>query len=254
MKCDKIIISTILLFVMLSCNERTNHNDNNTTDNPADSIEVVNQNENDEQDLCADCTELQDTIPSEFMQSDWMKVYAEYILDSINRNYQSFVICYIDNDDIPELCLYGLSYGDGAIILSQKNGVVSRYRSYWTPQYIERKGLIDDGYAHGGTGGDNIVKLVNGEFKVVLQTEMIWKSEYKKDGEDYDNQYFVYFINGNIVDIIFGKDADWDSSKILEDAIDRVYSSKGTSKLISDSSQGMYNTMALLCGVYCGER
>lgn len=254
MRICRFVISIFMSLSLLSCNERTNHNENNITDNRADSIKVVSQNKDDIHDLCADCTELTDTIPSEYMHSEWMRVYAEYILDSIDRNYQRFVICYIDNDDIPELCLYGLCYADGAIILSQKNGVVSQYRSGWSPRYIERKGLIDDGYVHTGTGGDNIVKLENGEFKVLLQTEMIWKSEYKKDGEDYDNQYFVYFINGNIVDIIFGKDADYDSSKILEDAIKRVYSSKGTSKHISDSPQGMYNTMALLCGVYCGER
>lgn len=251
MKINVLLIGTFLPFALLSCNERTINNENNTTDNRADSIKVVSQNKDDIHDLCADCTELTDTIPSEYMHSDWMRVYAEYILDSIHRNYQRFAICYIDNDDIPELCLYGLGFGDGAIILSQQNGVVSHYRSYWSPQYIERKGFIDDGYSYGGTGGDNIVKLENGEFKVVLRTKMIWKSEYKKDGEDYDNQYFVYFINDNIVDLIFGKDADYDSSKVVEDAIKREYSSHGTSKHISDSPQGMYNTMTLLCGMYC---
>ena len=245
MKIRTLLISTLLSLALLSCNERTSHNENNTTDNRADSIKVVSQNKDDIHDLCADCTELTDTIPSEYMHFEWMRVYAEYILDSIDRNYQRFVICYIDNDDTPELCLYGLSYGDGAVILSQHNGIVSQYRSYWSPQYIEREALIDDGYAHGGTGGDNIIKLENGEFKVVLRTKMIWKSEYKKDGEDYDNQYFVYFINDNIVDLIFGKDADYDSSKVVEDAIKKEYSSKGSSIAISDSPQGVYYTKAL---------
>ncbi len=251
MRIYRFIINVILSLSLLSCNERTNHNENNITDNRADCIEVENHNENDKQDLCADCTELQGTIPSEYMHSDWMRVYADYILDSIHRNYQSFAICYIDNDDIPELCLYGLGFGDGAIILSQQNGVVSHYRSYWSPQYIERKGFIDDGYSYGGTGGDNIIKLENGEFKVVLRTKMIWKSEYKKDGEDYDNQYFVYFINDNIVDLIFGKDADYDSCKILEDAIKKEYSSKGSSIAILDSPQGVYYTKTLLCELFC---
>ena len=58
-------------------------------------------------------------------------------------------------------------------------------------------------------------------------------------------------INDNIVDLIFGKDADYDSSKVVEDAIKKEYSSHGTSKHISDSPQGMYNTMTLLCGMYC---
>lgn len=252
MKIKVLLIGIFLSLTMLSCNEQTSQNKIDTTDNCLDSIGIVNQKRKNILDTCADCPEQNiDTIPIEYLNPDWMRVYADYICDSIHRNYQSFAICYIDNDDIPELCLYGLSFGDGAIILSQQNGVVSQYRSYWSPQYIERKGLIDDGYAHTGTGGDNIIKLENGEFKVVLRTKMIWKSEYKKDGEDYDNQYFVYFINDNIVDLIFGKDADYDSSKVVEDAIKREYSSHGTSKHISDSPQGMYNTMTLLCGMYC---
>lgn len=232
------LISIVLSLVLLSCNERTNHNENNITDNRADCIEVENHNENDKQDLCADCTELQGTIPSEYMHSDWMRVYADYILDSIHRNYQRFAICYIDNDDIPELCLYGLGFG--AIILSQQNGVVSHYRSYWSPQYIERKGFIDNGYSYGGTGGDNIVKLENGEFQVVLQTQSVFHY-----GSDTCDQYFEYWINDELVDKIFGKNADYGSSKILEDAIKKEYSSKGSSIAISDSPQGVYYTKAL---------
>ena len=237
-----LLINAVLFLTLLSCNERTNHNENSTTDKRADCIEVENHNENDKQDLCADCTELQGTIPSEYMHSDWMRVYADYILDSIHRNYQSFAICYIDNDDTPELCLYGLSYGDGAVILSQHNGVVSHYRSYWSPQYIERKGFIDDGYSYGGTGGDNIVKLENGEFQVVLQTKSVFHY-----GSDTCDQYFEYWINDELVDKIFGKNADYGSSKILEDAIKKEYSSKGSSIAILDSPQGVYYTKTLLC-------
>lgn len=75
-----LLISIVLSLVLLSCNERTNHNENSTTDKRADCIEVENHNENDEQDLCAGCTELQDTIPSEYMHSDWLRVYADYIV------------------------------------------------------------------------------------------------------------------------------------------------------------------------------
>lgn len=100
------LISIVLSLVLLSCNERTNHNENSTTDNRTDNIEVVNRNENDEQDLCADCTELLDTIPSKYMHSDWMRVYADFNRDSIENHYtyERFAVCYIDNDDIPELC------------------------------------------------------------------------------------------------------------------------------------------------------
>lgn len=247
MRISNLIIGGVLAFTLLSCSSQ---NEKNSTD----SIGTTNDDKSEATDFCDDCNKKPvheyrnalDTIPSEYINSDWMRVYADYICDSIHRNYQSFAICYIDNDDIPELCLYGLSFGDGAIILSQQNGVVSHYRSYWSPQYIERKGFIDDGYSYGGTGGDNIVKLENGEFQVVLQTQSVFHY-----GTDTCDQYFEYWINDELVDKIFGKNADYGSSKILEDAIKKEYSSKGSSIAISDSPQGVYYTKALLCGLFC---
>ncbi len=247
MRISNLIIGIVLAFALFSCSSQ---NEKNSTD----SIGTTKDDKSEATNFCADCNKKPvheyrnalDTIPSEYINSDWMRVYADYILDSIHRNYQSFAICYIDNDDIPELCLYGLGFGDGAIILSQQNGVVSHYRSYWSPQYIERKGFIDDGYSYGGTGGDNIVKLVNGEFQVVLQTQSVFHY-----GTDTCDQYFEYWINDELVDKIFGKNADYGSSKILEDVIKNKYSSKGSSIAILDSPQGVYYTKTLLCELFC---
>ena len=247
MRISNLIIFGVLAFALFTCCSQNKKNSVN-------SIGTTKDDTSETADFCADCNKKPvheyrnalDTIPSEYINSDWMRVYADYILDSIHRNYQSFAICYIDNDDIPELCLYGLGFGDGAIILSQQNGVVSHYRSYWSPQYIERKGFIDDGYSYGGTGVDNIVKLVNGEFQVVLQTQSVFHY-----GTDTCDQYFEYWINDELVDKIFGKNADYGSSKILEDAIKKKYSSKGSSIAILDSPQGVYYTKTLLCELFC---
>jgi hypothetical protein len=82
--------------------------------------------------------------------------------------------------------------------------------------------------------------LENGEFQVVLQTQSVFHY-----GSDTCDQYFEYWINDELVDKIFGKNADYGSSKILEDAIKKEYSSKGSSIAISDSPQGVYYSKAL---------
>ena len=254
MRISNLIIGGVLAFTLLSCSSQNEKNS-------VDSIGTTKDDTSEATDFCDDCNKKPvheyrnalDSIPSQYINSDWMRVYADFIRDSIENHYayERFAVCYIDNDSIPEICLSGTSYGDGALILTQNNGKCHYLRCYWSPYYIERKGLIDDGYAHSGTGGDNIVKLDKGVFSVLLQTESHLHDENMNDGEDYDNKYFVYMIDGVAVDTIIGKDADYDSSEALNKALQREYTSKGTSIAILDSPQGVYYTKTLLCELFC---
>ena len=162
--------------------------------------------------------------------------YAAYIDESIDTSvYQKCCICYINDDTIPELCLFGSCFADGTIILSQHNGVISRRDCNWSPQYIERSGLIDDGYAHSGLYGDKIIRLKDGAFEEVLCTEAVWHR-----GDTDHPSFFVYTINGKVVDTLYGEDVNEESCTKMNDAIKQAYSSKGTSMPIYKSSEG-YN-------------
>ena len=166
--------------------------------------------------------------------------YAAYINENIDTSvYHKCCICYINDDTIPELCLFGSCFADGTIILSQYNGVISRRDCNWSPQYIERSGLIDDGYAHSGLYGDRIIQLKDGVFEEVLCTEAVWH-----EGEDDLPAYFVYTINGKIVDTLYGEEVNEESCTNVNDAIKQVYSSKGTSKPIYESSEGYHYVLA----------
>lgn len=250
MRISSLIIGGVLAFALFSCSSQNEKNS-------VESIGTTKDDTSETTDFCADCNKKPvreyrnalDTIPSEYINSDWMKVYADYIRDSIDKSnaIAAFAVCYIDNDDIPEIFIDG----SNPVILSQRNGIVSKYSSNAYPYYIERSGLIDDGDARGGLSGDNIVKLENGVFSVLLQTESHLHDENMNDGEYYDNKYFVYMIDGVAVDTIFGKDADYDSSEALNKALQWEYTSKGTSIAILDSPQGVYYTKTLLCELFC---
>ena len=160
----------------------------------------------------------------------WMSYYTSYINDNIDTSaYTKTFLCYIDDDDIPELCLFGTCFGEGAIILSQYKGDVSEYISYWSPHYIERSGLIDNGYAHHGSYGDHIIQLKNGIFKEILHTEAIW--------HDGTPPYFVYTINEQVIDTLYGADKDEDSCPQIIEAVNQAYYSKGKSLDIYDIVQ-----------------
>lgn len=162
--------------------------------------------------------------------------YAAYINENIDTSvYQKCCICYIDNDTIPELCLFGSCFADGAIILSQYNGVVTRRDCNWSPQYIERSGLIDDSYAHSGLYGDRIVRLKGGLFEEILCTEAVWH-----EGDIDHPAYFVYTMNGKVVDTLYGEEVNEKRRTKVNDAIKQAYSSKGTSKPIFESSEGYH--------------
>ena len=157
---------------------------------------------------------------------DWQHVYFDYIKQNIDTSaYKSFTLCYVDNDTIPEVCLMGSCYADGAILLSQYNGVVSALECYWSPQYIEKKGLICDGYAHSGTYGNNIYSLQNGTFHTIVETKAVWNMQ----------DSFLFYLNGEVVDSIHGNNVE-DSSIVIQEQLNKVYYSKGESKSISENN------------------
>ena len=159
---------------------------------------------------------------------DWMSIYENYIYDNIDTTvYITISTCYVDDDSIPELCLFGTCYFEGSIILSQYAGTVTQHQCYWSPHYIERSGLIDDGYAKYGHYGDHILELNKGVFTEILHTEAVW--------HDANPPYFVYTINGQVIETLYGEDANEESCQKLIDTVNQVYHSKGTSLLMYNS-------------------
>ena len=158
---------------------------------------------------------------------DWQHVYFDYIKQNIDTSaYKIFTLCYVDNDTIPEVCLMGSCYADGAILLSQYNSTVSALKCYRSPQYIERKGLICDGYAHGGTYGNNIYSLQYGTFQTIVETKSVWNWQ----------DSFLFYLNGEVVDSIHGNNVE-DSSIVIQEQLHKVYYSKGESKFMTDNKK-----------------
>lgn len=153
--------------------------------------------------------------------NDWKGAYLDYMQNLDTTAYKTYATCFIDDDTIPELCLFGTSYADGSIILSQYNKKVSALKCYWSPQYIEKQGLIADGYAHGGTYGNLIYTLQNGTFKLILETKAVWNWE----------DAFIFYVNGEIVDTIQGNNVE-DSCSIIQEQLNKMYYSKGESKAL----------------------
>ena len=158
---------------------------------------------------------------------NYMSRYEKYINENIDTSaYFRHNLCYIDDDSIPEFCLMGQCYAEGSIILSQHNGKVTRRDCNISPYYIERSGLINDGYVHHGHYDNQIIKLQDGIFTDILLTQATWS---------YERPYFVYSINNQVIDTLYGDDANEESCSAINEALYNTYYSKGISISIYDS-------------------
>lgn len=256
MRISNLIICGVLFLALLSCNERI-------VQKETDAVNTAKQNNIDTTN-CAECLKYElkyldyypgvsDSLPNEYTDADWMSAYASYFLDSMKDPYKYvvFSVCYIDNDDIPEICLGQECRSGEVVFLTQHNGVVySDCYNSWSnfSQYIEKKGFIRNSWVGGNTCGDIIVKLDNGNFQWLLDIESAFYSspfENYSIQEVYDNR-----INKKDVDTLYGEDAFIKRGKLINDAIEREYSSKGISREVFDSAQGVYCTKTL-CELFC---
>lgn len=174
----------------------------------------------------------------------WMNCYSEYITKNIDTGeYKTYTLCHIDADTIPELCLIGRSFASGVIMLTQQNGDVVEYSFNSGLKYIERTGLIDDEVARMGTYEQNVYLLTNGGLQDVLHTSAIWHDNNSSTIED---DYFVFRINGDIVDTLSGNDVE-DGCSAINDKMNQLFYSQGKSKCINGTpSYGIITASASL--------
>lgn len=126
--------------------------------------------------------------------------YLDFLKDK-KESYRLFSLVYIDNDDIPELYLSGVSEAEGDMICSFKNGVVVyQYLSrIGGGKYVEKSGNIINRNGHMGQYYDNVYKLDENGFSEALNARCTARYEDIGDGSGRVNTYYEYFIDGAAV-------------------------------------------------------
>lgn len=98
--------------------------------------------------------------------SEAVNAYEEYV-DSVpymEENY-TFSLIYIDEDEIPELVVYGCCEADGTTICCYYSGEVhEKQLSRLEFTYIEKENLICNGAGHMDVYYDHVYKIEDGEF------------------------------------------------------------------------------------------
>lgn len=95
-----------------------------------------------------------------------VNAYEEYV-DSVPGMAENctFSLIYIDEDEIPELVVYGCCEADGTTICCYYNGEVhEKHLSRLGYTYIEKENLICNGAGHMDVYYDHVYKIEDGEF------------------------------------------------------------------------------------------
>ena len=130
--------------------------------------------------------------------ANYNQAYLNFLSDK-KDSHSSFSLVFIDNDDIPELYLKGVSEAEGDMICSFKNGgVVYQYLGrIGGGKYVEKSGSIINQNGHMGQYYDNIYKLDKNGFSEVLNAR--YTERYEHIGNEEYNIYYEYFIDDTAV-------------------------------------------------------
>jgi len=141
-------------------------------------------------------TDLQEK--EESVDSDYQKAYLEFLKDK-KESHRLFSLVFIDDDNIPELYLSGVSEAEGDMICSLKNGVVVyQYLSrIGGGKYVERSGNIINQNGHMGLYYDNVYTLSENGFSQILNAR--YTERYEHIGNEEYNIYCEYFIGDILV-------------------------------------------------------
>lgn len=193
----KIILSLLLVILfcfsmcLCACQVPTQQNDANTQD-------LIEKNTHSTTEPSANDTPKDDGTTA----LDWKTAYLDFI-ECRERDYGKesdygndfrYALVYIDNDDIPELYAMGTCEADGDLICSYKNGnVIEQHLGRRLGgKYVERSGIIINQNGHMGQYYDNVYKLDQTGFSLILNAS--YSERYVTlENNDFEiiNEYFI---------------------------------------------------------------
>ena len=146
---------------------------------------------------------------------NWAKIYRKYLKKHTTWIYEDSVVnpglkytidgcqfvkmalIYVNNDNIPELVVFGEYESEGCIIytIGKNNKVKKLVTSRLNFKYVKKGNVIDNCDGSGGYYYDKIYKIKNGKWKLVAE------GSYEIDSDDYwsDNPDYIYKWNGKTV-------------------------------------------------------
>ncbi len=195
----KIISSALCLMVFLlslcACADQSQKATENqkveSSNNDKTSTQVQDNISNDATD-----STIFDTLSS---LSEWQRAYLDFLNTRKDEHY-TYALVYIDNDDIPELYMSGLSEATGDGVCSLKHGsiVEQRLGRIGGGSYIEKGGMLANQNGNMGACYTDVYKLTHDGFTQTFSAYSVEKIDTMENG-DLKLSY-EYSVEGKRVD------------------------------------------------------
>ena len=171
-----IFLCLIFICSITSCDTKEHSSENNGTEENTVTTAKTN--------------EIQNTTPK---SADYKKAYLEFLKDK-QESHRLFALVFIDNDDIPELYLKGVSEAEGDMVCSFKNGAVITQQLNRTGggKYTPRSGDMINQNGNMGRCYTNVYKLNDSGFTKTFNALSVENVEHI-GGEEY-NFVYEYFV------------------------------------------------------------
>lgn len=155
-------------------------------------------------------------------------------------DYLGCNLIYLDNDDIPEMVIYGEYEAVGNILLTYDGSQVYEvYLSRLGFSYLERKNLLCNGDGHMGVYYDIIYSIIDGKPTVVAHGDYgeVYDDRWQPILDENDDLVFEYFWNGQEVS---ADEYDQELRKVYPDDEDSAKHSYYLSDTVYTSADDAY--------------
>ena len=171
-----IFLCLIFICSITSCDTKEHSSENNGT--KENTVATVKSDE------------IQNATPK---SADYKKAYLEFLKDK-QESHRLFALVFIDDDDIPELYLKGVSEAEGDMVCSFKNGAVITQQLNRTGggKYTPRSGDMINQNGNMGRCYTNVYKLNDSGFTKTFNALSVENVEHI-GGEEY-NFIYEYFV------------------------------------------------------------
>ena len=174
-----LLLSFILLFSLMCGCQRTQTQDEESTENSTNISETV------------DTSDTVDTPP-------WKTAYLNF-LEQEKDEYLSYALVYVDGDAVPELYLSGLGEATGDSVCAYKNGAVieqplNRIGGGW---YVEKSGSLINQNGNMGSIYTNVYKLDENGFTLTFEARSVERAEHL--GNDEYEFHYEYTVGDKAV-------------------------------------------------------
>ena len=125
-----------------------------------------------------------------------LPAYEKYVRENFSKavaHDSPYSFIYLNNDNIPELVVEGVSSVAGCLVCTYNKGVVALNTDRLMLGYVEKKNILHNPFAYMGYFSDDVYSIKKGEFVKV------WSGYYEDNMDEKSPIEYTYYYKGSVI-------------------------------------------------------